>query len=149
MPYKYPETKRKLLALKARVARANESPEKRALRLEYAKIKQREWRKLNPDHAGNKAAKYKYKKSAKGRANNSKHLMARRTGMKHATPIWADLNAIGDVYMEAVYMQMQVDHIVPLRNPLVCGLHVWDNLQLMDAVKNNKKGNRHWPDMPA
>ena len=96
----------------------------------------------NPD------VKRRYKKTAKGKISTSKYDVARRTGMKQATPLWADLNAIGDVYMEAAYMQMQVDHIVPLRNPLVCGLHVWDNLQLLDALKNNQKGNRHWPDMP-
>jgi len=97
----------------------------------------------------NPEVKRRYKRTAKGRASSSKYEVARRTGIKQATPIWADLNVIGDVYMEAAYMQMQVDHIVPLRSNLVCGLHVWDNLQIMDAIKNNQKNNRHWPDMPA
>lgn len=116
---------------------------------EKAKIQSQKWRELNPNKESIKEAKYKYKKSAKGRANNSKHLMARRTGIKQSTPLWGDIQAIGDVYMEAAYMQMQVDHIVPLRNPLVCGLHVWDNLQIMNSLKNNQKGNRFWPEMPA
>ena len=88
----------------------------------------REWQKRNPaKHNAN---------SAKGRAHKFQ-----------ATPSWADLPAIKDVYLEAAYMQMTVDHIVPLRNKLVCGLHVWDNLQLLTKSKNSSKGNRHWPDM--
>lgn len=114
-----------------------------------AKIRSAEWRKANPCHEGSRLTKRRYKKSSAGRALGSKYLAARRTGMKQAVPVWADLTAIGDVYIEAQHMQMQVDHIVPLRNKLVCGLHVWDNLQLLDATANNRKGNRHWPDMPA
>ena len=41
-----------------------------------------------------------------------------------------------------------VDHIVPLQSPLVCGLHVHDNLRVILAVDNASKANRHWPDMP-
>ena len=97
----------------------------------------------------NPEVKRRYKQTAKGKASLSKYEVARRTGLKQATPIWVDMVAIADVYMEASYMQMEVDHIVPLRNSLVCGLHTWDNLQLMKPVENNRKGNRHWPDMPA
>lgn len=137
------------LAAKARFARANETPEKRTLRLEKAKIYQREWRKKNPNRLETKLCKQKYKKSLKGKISDSKHRVARRTGLKQAIPIWADLIEIGNVYLEAAYMQMEVDHIVPLKNKLVCGLHTWDNLQLLPSTINNKKGNRHWPDMPA
>lgn len=72
----------------------------------------------------------------------------RKAIKKQAVPKWADLNVIKEVYIEAKYMQMHVDHIVPLLSPLVCGLHVWDNLQLLDARTNISKGNRVWPDMP-
>jgi 5-methylcytosine-specific restriction endonuclease McrA len=98
---------------------------------------------------GNPEVKRRYKKSIKGKISTSKYEVARRTGVKKATPSWADLQAIGEVYLEAAYMSLQVDHIIPLRNKLVCGLHTWDNLQLLDPLKNNKKGNRYWPDMPA
>ena len=139
----------KRLAEEARIARANESPEKRTIRLEKAKLYQREWRKNNPDQLETKICKQKYKKSLKGKISDSKYRAARRTGIKKATPVWADLQAIGEAYLEAAYFNMQVDHIIPLKNKLVCGLHVWDNLQLMNPIQNNKKGNRYWPDMPA
>ena len=143
-----PELKARL-AIEARFIRANEPPEKRALRLEKAKLYQREWRKNNPNKLETKICKTRYKKSLKGKISDSKHRVARRTGLKQSIPVWADLQAIGEVYLEAAYMNLQVDHIIPLRNKLVCGLHTWDNLQLLGPLKNNKKGNRYWPDMPA
>lgn len=65
---------------------------------------------------------------------------------KHVRPVWA-----GDtvtIYKVARIYGVTVDHIVPLRHPLVCGLHVQDNLQLSTERFNKIKGNRFWPDMP-
>lgn len=54
-------------------------------------------------------------------------------------------DGIADVYKEAEYQQMYVDHIIPLRSKLVCGLHVWENLQLLTPTENMKKGNKFNP----
>lgn len=69
-----------------------------------------------------------------------------------ATPSW--LGELDKRYMRALYRYasargMAIDHIVPLSNPLVCGLHVPDNLQLMSLKENQAKSNHFWPDMPG
>ena len=71
----------------------------------------------------------------------------RRASKLRATPKWANLSKIEGLYKLARYLteehgrQVHVDHIVPLQNPLVCGLHVEDNLQLLFAEDNLSKSN--------
>jgi hypothetical protein len=73
--------------------------------------------------------------------------IARKHGEKRATPVWADKAAINDIYLEARKLQAQdgiarhVDHDVPLKHPLVCGLHVPSNLKVMAAKDNMRKHN--------
>lgn len=35
-----------------------------------------------------------------------------------------------------------VDHIVPLKNPIVCGLHSWTNIRIVTYYENLSKGNK-------
>lgn len=71
-----------------------------------------------------------------------------------AIPKWSDNSLIIEFYKKAKQLtnstgtMHQVDHIVPLQNKLVCGLHVQDNLQIITLSENASKGNRWWPDMP-
>jgi 5-methylcytosine-specific restriction endonuclease McrA len=115
----------------------------------------KEWRDKNPEYQVNwyrqdidkqrKAWRQSYyRRPLENRLNEIK----RRVTKLNATPKWVDFDAIKDVYIEARYMGLVVDHIVPLRSDKVCGLHVWDNLQLLTKKENNLKGNRYWPDMP-
>ena len=78
----------------------------------------------------------------------------REAKKRNATPKWANQFFIREAYALArlrttvTGIKWQVDHIVPLRHPLVQGLHVENNLQVIPAGHNQSKGNRHWPDMP-
>lgn len=72
----------------------------------------------------------------------------RRANIKRAMPAWADVDKLLDVYKQSVAISTEtgvvhhVDHIVPLSHPLVCGLHVHENLQILPGVDNMEKGNR-------
>ena len=65
----------------------------------------------------------------------------RRASLLKAIPKWADLSSISEFYKNRL-KGYHVDHIVPLSNPLVCGLHVLDNLQYLTTEDNLKKSNK-------
>lgn len=77
----------------------------------------------------------------------------RRQSEARATPPWADKAAIRakfrerDLLKKATGELYEVDHIVPLLHPLVCGLHVHWNMRVLHWTENSRKGNLHWPDM--
>lgn len=68
--------------------------------------------------------------------------------LKIVTPPWADKNEIKQVYEEAKRLTTEtgiihnVDHIIPLKHPLVCGLHVKENLRVVTREENYKKNNK-------
>lgn len=66
----------------------------------------------------------------------------RRAQIKNATPPFADLDAIREVYMNCPN-GFEVDHIVPITSDVVCGLHVHWNMQYLTRIDNIKKGNKH------
>lgn len=75
----------------------------------------------------------------------------RRAVKKQAIPAWANLEAIDALYelarwkTERTGIEWQVDHVVPLQSPSVCGLHVENNLEVLTKKRNASKGNRRWP----
>jgi len=64
----------------------------------------------------------------------------RRCAKLKATPPWVDKTELEAVY-RACPEGYHVDHIVPLKHPLVCGLHVPANLQYLPAAENVRKNN--------
>lgn len=67
--------------------------------------------------------------------------MLRYTMKMKATPKWVDLGEIKKIYKNCP-KGYHVDHIIPLKNPIVCGLHVPWNLQYLSARENLRKSNR-------
>jgi 5-methylcytosine-specific restriction endonuclease McrA len=75
----------------------------------------------------------------------------RRRRHREATPAWLTAKQkaeIRHIYEIAITMtkttgeQYVVDHIVPLRSEVVCGLHVPWNLRVITQEENSKKSNR-------
>ncbi len=70
---------------------------------------------------------------------------ARVEYVKRATPPWANMFYIREAYHLAKVREQvlggkwHVDHVIPLRGKLVCGLHVENNLQVIPAKVNVRK----------
>lgn len=104
----------------------------------------------NPGRAQTVVAQWKRDNPAKVNAACA----ARKARKRQATPAWANKFFIEEIYdlaqrrTKATGIEWQVDHIVPLKHPLVQGLHVEHNLRVIPAVENLKKKNSWWPNMP-
>ena len=79
------------------------------------------------------------------RAKNIARTNRHRAGK--AYPSWADATQILAVYQECddllwdTDLRYEVDHIIPLKHPKVCGLHVHNNLQILTQEQNRSKDN--------
>lgn len=126
------------------------------------KQKSKEWRDANRDknlqskkehYLANKD-KYKARAREWEKENREKHkklsyfyCAKRRSSKKTATPSWANLEKIKDIYATASEMRdkgfdVEVDHIIPLIHNHVCGLHVHENLRIISTSENRKKHNQ-------
>lgn len=78
-----------------------------------------------------------------------------RVLIPQATPAWSNEFFIEQAYdiarkrSEVTGIRWEVDHIVPLKSDLVCGLHTHDNLQVITKFANQSKKNYRWPQMPG
>jgi len=89
---------------------------------------------------------------AKNPGFRAKHCAKRRAMKLNATPSWSD-DELNSFIIEEAYSlsrlrsdctkrEWSVDHIIPLNNTLVCGLHVGLNLQVIPAIENSIKSNK-------
>lgn len=131
--------------------------------IDHHKARAKEWRKANPDKAREKANAWRRanpERAAEIRSASIKRWRAKyperaaaairlyQAQKRKALPKWADRNAMRAIYAEArrltkeTGVEHHVDHIIPINSPVVCGLHVEANLQVIPAVENARKGNR-------
>jgi len=120
-----------------------------------------EWQRTNSDKKKLSNAKYRSKNQekhseynkewfSKNKAKASFYAMRRYTTIRNRTPKWLtedDLWIISQAYDLAELrskmfgFKWHVDHIIPLHGKTVSGLHVPNNLQVISALENCRKGN--------
>jgi len=109
----------------------------------YCPEKSRQYRANNIERLKDTNRKYY-------QANKSafyEHAARKRALKRRAVPKWYDYEKIKRVYEEARKRGWHVDHIVPLVSDKVCGLHTYDNLQILEPELNLTKNNHWWPEM--
>lgn len=95
------------------------------------------WRLDHEDYYKEKRKEWKAENRSKATSQERK----RKAIKKNAMASWADEELIDLIYDECP-QGCHVDHIIPLSNPKVCGLHVQENLQYLPQALNNIKYNK-------
>lgn len=88
-----------------------------------------------------KLTEARYVKSLIGRITKNSQTQKRRAALRLATPVWVNKTELRAFRAKAKQLGLSVDHIVPIQNEIVCGLHVPWNLQVIPLKDNLKKGN--------
>jgi hypothetical protein len=109
------------------------------------KDRAKEWSKANPEHRKEIVNFSGRKISA---ATNHAKTKKRRELEKRATPSWCNTKVIRMYVIEAKNRTRQtgivheVDHFYPIDSPLVCGLHVPENIRIITRAENKLKHNK-------
>ncbi len=107
-------------------------------------LRSREYRRKHPEKAAATTKKYRQANAALINSLGSEYRARKHCAM----PLWVDRSAIKEIYAQCKQMNKaegavyHVDHIVPLKNDLVCGLHVPWNLRIITATENYRKKNK-------
>ncbi len=131
---------------------------------------QKKWREENPEMRAEHEAthfsnpdnrKRNLERNRAWLANNpvmrkaiNRRKMSRRKGLsKLCTPAWADRQLMRYIYVSCVYLSsitglaLDVDHIIPLKNDLVCGLNIPHNLRIIPRADNLRKKNKFYEEL--
>lgn len=130
---------------------ANKEKARESAKLRYEKNKEKilaqnkNWRKENPERYAELQQNYVKRNRGIWTAQTARY----RAAKKQATPLWADLEKIKQLYKLAAAWNeiwpedtVHVDHIIPIKGKNVSGLHTELNLQILRATDNKKKSNK-------
>lgn len=69
---------------------------------------------------------------------------SRHEAIKLRTPSWADMDKISEIYNKSRSLgcDYNVDHDIPLQGKFVSGLHVPENLVIVESTENFSKQNK-------
>ncbi|MCY3986236.1 MAG: HNH endonuclease signature motif containing protein [Candidatus Dadabacteria bacterium] len=151
-----PEVREKLAENARQYRQSPENREKcRSFMREYNKrpeVRERakQW-SLKPE---SKEKKRLHRMQPEVRARDYATTRARQARKRRQTPIWAkkEISKIANLYRRAAELTKEtqipheIDHIIPLNNPRVSGLHCFSNLQILTATENRSKGNSFFSD---
>jgi 5-methylcytosine-specific restriction endonuclease McrA len=106
------------------------------------------YRSENKERVAETAAKWRSLNKEKVATYGPARCSKRRASKLKASPIWADQEQIRLIYAYRSFLEKStgikhhVDHIVPLQNKYVCGLHNEFNLRVVPAKENLRKKNK-------
>lgn len=116
------------------------------------------WRDKNPNYFNDwyKENNNRHKQYTKNWKEHNPEKLAllvdkRRDKLKVATPKWYEKDLVKQVFLKRdelsslLNIELTVDHIIPIQGDNVCGLHCWDNLQLLERSLNGGKKNLYEP----
>lgn len=120
------------------------------------------WYERNAAKVSEQGARYRAENVEKIKASHKKYRsknlhvarvtrLNRRAAELNATPNWdreltefvaLEAGKLAQSRERATGIPWHIDHMIPLQARVVCGLHVWNNLQVIPAVLNLSKANR-------
>lgn len=114
---------------------------------DYIKIYNKSYKKENKE----KCATYTMEWKKENKEINARHAGERRARQKQAVYKGHD-EELYEFFMQEIYslsrersektgVEHNVDHIIPLNNEKVCGLHTPCNLRIITALENQRKNN--------
>lgn len=122
------------------------------------RLRAKAWKERNLERSRAKAREWIENNRDRVRGHNQARLwrqVGRRRGVNpKCHPKWAINFFLREAYdlarlrTKVTGVKWEVDHIVPLRHPIVCGLHAHTNIRVVLAHANRVKSNAGWPGMP-
>lgn len=129
---------------------------------EKVAVRNKKWRQSNPDKINEKAKRRRKRvpeivkastmRWRKDNPNLIKAYMSKRHAIRKCANMSISSELTDFVFTEAVSLnklreslfsfKWHVDHMIPLQNSTVCGLHVWNNFQCLPVSINASKQNK-------